>query len=420
MLAEIYREEWGLDAMLDSQVLRETQAIFGKAIEKGVPRSTPHRTAFKQRLKTSTDVFSVFRVHRQAEDIAAHLTDEHGNRRSFGEWAERVQPYLNHQNRAWLQTEYSTAIRRAHDEADWVRFREDADIYPNLEWVPSTSAQPGADHKVFWGTVLPIGDEFWTEHRPGDRWNCKCSLRQTDKAPTATPRVSGKQHEPQAGLRTKPGREEVFSDDHAYFPSDCRMCMFARGLSRLRAKLSSKNRPLSSDGSCLHCEQRIKCMQKEKEAREKKAYKTAEKALKEQKKIIDPFKGVDVIDEKYVTGSLKVLRRSLNDVMEHCNPRNIDFLEWLSDFTPEAMKGWTYQGWAENRPIQPDGKGYDPKDPSKKKHPETEFFLYYSKEINGKTYWANVKMHYHYKSEVLYTIEEIQPSDMIRTLPQKK
>lgn len=84
------------------------------------------------------------------------------------------------------------------------------------------------------------------------------------------------------------------------------------------------------------------------------------------------------------------------------------------------MKGWTYQGWAENRPIQPDGKGYDPKDPSKKKHPETEFFLYYSKEINGKTYWANVKMHYHYKSEVLYTIEEIQPSDMIRTLPQKK
>lgn len=263
MLAEIYREEWGLDAMLDSQVLRETQAIFGKAIEKGVPRSTPHQTAFKQRLKTSTDVFSVFRVHRQAEDIAAHLTDEHGNRRSFGEWAERVQPYLNHQNRAWLQTEYSTAIRRAHDEADWVRFREDADIYPNLEWVPSTSARPGADHKVFWGTVLPIGDEFWTEHRPGDRWNCKCSLRQTDKAPTATPRVSGKQHEPQAGLRAKPGSEEVFSDDHAYYPSDCRMCLFGRSASRLRHLLGNLGgkggRTLAS--SCYECRYRAACME---------------------------------------------------------------------------------------------------------------------------------------------------------------
>ena len=263
MLAEIYRDEWGVSELLDSQVLRETQAIFGKAIEKGVPRSTPHRTAFKQRLKTSTDVFSVFRVHRQAEDIAAHLTDEHGNRRSFGEWAERVQPYLNHQNRAWLQTEYSTAIRRAHDEADWVRFREDADIYPNLEWVPSTSAQPGADHKVFWGTVLPIGDEFWTEHRPGDRWNCKCSLRQTDKAPTATPRVSGAQHAPQPGLRAKPGSEEVFSDDHAYFPSDCRMCLFGRSASRLRHLLGNLGgkggRTLAS--SCYECRYRAACME---------------------------------------------------------------------------------------------------------------------------------------------------------------
>ncbi len=263
MLAEIYREEWGVSELLDSQVLRETQAIFGKAIEKGVPRSTPHRTAFKQRLKTSTDVFSVFRVHRQAEDIAAHLTDEHGNRRSFGEWAERVQPYLNHHNRAWLQTEYSTAIRRAHDEADWVRFREDADIYPNLEWVPSTSAQPGADHKVFWGTVLPIGDEFWTEHRPGDRWNCKCSLRQTDKAPTATPRVSGAQHAPQPGLRAKPGSEEVFSEDHAYYPEGCSFCVFAKGLRGLMANLSSKAKPFSKDGTCLTCQLRIKCEQKE-------------------------------------------------------------------------------------------------------------------------------------------------------------
>lgn len=257
MLAEIYRDEWGVSELLDSQVLRETQAIFGKAIEKGVPRSTPHRTAFKQRLKTSTDVFSVFRVHRQAEDIAAHLTDEHGNRRSFGEWAERVQPYLNHQNRAWLQTEYSTAIRRAHDEADWVRFREDADIYPNLEWVPSTSAQPGADHKVFWGTVLPIGDEFWTEHRPGDRWNCKCSLRQTDKAPTATPRVSGAQHAPQPGLRAKPGSEEVFSEDHAYYPEGCAICPFGGTLQGLFADLVGRKK------DCNRCKAVRRCLNTE-------------------------------------------------------------------------------------------------------------------------------------------------------------
>ena len=35
----------------------------------------------------------------------------------------------------------------------------------------------------------------------------------------------------------------------------------------------------------------------------------------------------------------------------------------------------------------------------KKKHPETEYFLYYSIEIEGKTFWTNVKMHKHYKGE---------------------
>lgn len=246
MLAKIYRGLWGVDALMESTALAETQAIFGAAIDKGVPRSTPHRKAFKERLKSSTDVFSVFRVHRQAEDIAAEITDAEGNRRPFGEWAERVQPYLNHQNRAWLQTEYSTAIRRAHDEADWVRFREDADIYPNLEWVPSTSATPGADHKPFWGTVRPLGDPFWTEHRPGDRWNCKCSLRQTDKRPTS--RGLGAPHaEAQPGLRTKPGSEQVFSDDHAYFPKSCGSCIFGGGVKGLFAVLAGGRK------DCNHC-----------------------------------------------------------------------------------------------------------------------------------------------------------------------
>ena len=50
------------------------------------------------------------------------------------------------------------------------------------------------------------------------------------------------------------------------------------------------------------------------------------------------------------------------------------------------------------------------------KHTETHYFLYYSKMINGKKYWANVKMHNHYKGEVLYTIESKEPEDIIRDI----
>ena len=184
MMVQIYKDTWDLDTLVQSDVLKETQAIFTKAVDQGTPPSTPHRTAFKRQLTTSTDVFSAFRVHTQAQHMASLMVDAQGNRLAFDDWAERVQPYVNHQNRAWLRTEFDTAAIRAHNEADWQRFREDADVYPYLEWIPSTSDKPGEDHKVFWGTVLPVSDPFWKEHHPGDRWNCKCSLQQTDRTPT--------------------------------------------------------------------------------------------------------------------------------------------------------------------------------------------------------------------------------------------
>lgn len=63
----------------------------------------------------------------------------------------------------------------------------------------------------------------------------------------------------------------------------------------------------------------------------------------------------------------------------------------------------------ENRPYSPDNPHYDPKNPLRKKHPETDYFLYYSFMIKKKKYWANVKMHRNYNGEVLYTIESKKP-----------
>ena len=51
---------------------------------------------------------------------------------------------------------------------------------------------------------------------------------------------------------------------------------------------------------------------------------------------------------------------------------------------------------------------------------EADYFLYYSLKINGRKYWANVKMHKYYKGEVLYTIEDYEPEDIIKGKPKKK
>ena len=89
-------------------------------------------------------------------------------------------------------------------------------------------------------------------------------------------------------------------------------------------------------------------------------------------------------------------------------------MQWLSKFSLKKVRGWKYEGWAPNRPYEPGHPKYDPKVPNKKEHPETDYFLYYSLKIKGKTYWANVKVHKNYNNgEVLYTIEGEKPKDLI-------
>ena len=103
------------------------------------------------------------------------------------QWKAEVLPIASHQCGPWLETEYNTAVLRARQTAQWQQFFDEKDVLPNLKWLSSTSPNPGADHRLYRNTILPIGHPFWDQHRPGDRWNCKCSLTSTDEPPTPVP-----------------------------------------------------------------------------------------------------------------------------------------------------------------------------------------------------------------------------------------
>lgn len=163
-------------------------------------------------------------------DMAARLLDANGDLKPFNQWSEEVMPIASHQCRAWLRTEYDTAVLRARQAADWQQFERERDVLPNLKWMPSTSLHPGEDHRIFWGVIRPVGDPFWDKHRPGDRWNCKCDLSSTDEPVTPVPSVAAPQQRntaPHRGLDNNPGKDgALINDSHPYFPSDCRHCAF--------------------------------------------------------------------------------------------------------------------------------------------------------------------------------------------------
>ena len=235
-------------------MFRATRRIMADAMATGIADAVDNDGApmpsetFLNNLRHSAEVFSAFRVHKMQTDVASQMVDANGKLKTFAQFRKDVEPYVSHRNRAWLRTEYDTAVIRAHQATDWQQFESEKDVFPNLEWIPSTSPHPGADHQVFWGTVRPVNDSFWSEHRPGDRWNCKCELRQTEADATIPPMPTDADN-PQPGLENNPGRDgELFSQKHPYYPSGCMSCPFAGG------HLAALMHGLAHKQDCHQCE----------------------------------------------------------------------------------------------------------------------------------------------------------------------
>lgn len=84
-----------------------------------------------------------------------------------------------------LATESNFASRTARSAKQWNSFKQSQADYPNLEYLPSRSAEQRAEHKQFYGIIKPMNDPFWDTHLPPNGWNCKCRVRKSDEVPTS-------------------------------------------------------------------------------------------------------------------------------------------------------------------------------------------------------------------------------------------
>lgn len=160
----------------------------------------------------------------------------------------------------WLNTEYNTAVIRAHRAADWKHFETEIDVYPNLRWAQTTSAVPDKVHQFFWSQklTLPVNDPFWQRHHPGERWGCKCTCEQTDEPVNDLGGLAAKYEDTASkGLHGNPGQTgQLFSEDHPYYPKNCGSCPFTKG-AKNRMKLF-----LNKEKDCASCQACTLALQK--------------------------------------------------------------------------------------------------------------------------------------------------------------
>lgn len=220
LLADIFARKFNVEDEIYPELYEAARDTFERALQEGYPIEDVDDadTLFRQALKDDADVFAAFRTHRMQNDIASLLLDENGKLKEFRRFQEDAESVIGTYNNHWLRTEYDTAVLRARYAADWKRFSRNADILPNLKWMPTTSADPDVFHMEYWriGLTLPKTHPFWKNHHPHDRWGCKCDLEETDDPVTGIiPEVD---YKPSPGLDSNPGLEpELFSHTHPYY-----------------------------------------------------------------------------------------------------------------------------------------------------------------------------------------------------------
>lgn len=323
-LRKLYGGDLDVSTDIEPSAWREVLRILNDAVATGISQSDAAPTLeqdFYDRLRHSNEVFSAFKVHSMGKRMAALLNDESGQLKPFHKWRDEVMPIASHYVGPWLRNEYNTAVNRAHDAADWKQFERNSDIMPNLRWMPTTSAEPDAEHRIFWKMKLtrPIDDPFWNQHRPGDHWNCKCTLEQTDDPATDIP-AGADDEAPQPGLKGNPAKTgQIFDRSHPYFPKSCKGCTFAKGFkNKIKGFFNVK-------GDCNTCAYLQKCLDRN---RLLKKEKTTRLNQAERHQVIDSVKNwCNVhLDEIVVNGNIeKVKKLQVNN--QTFNIRKVFFLE---------------------------------------------------------------------------------------------
>ena len=168
-------------------------------------------------LLTNIAVFSAFKSYRMYGDLQTSMIDSNGNKLPFNEFRKKAQEIDASYNEEWLRAEYNLAIKQASSAKQWQSFQRNKDMYPNLKYMPSLSADPREVHRKYYGVIKPIDDAFWNNMMPPNGWGCKCWVSQTDEKPTQL-EVEGLA--PIPGVEGNAGKtRRIFPPNHPYVTS---------------------------------------------------------------------------------------------------------------------------------------------------------------------------------------------------------
>lgn len=185
---------------------------YYNALEKTITNQPVERTKL---LKSNLAQFAAVKTDNLLQELDRARVDKNGVLLSKDAYLKQANQIVRAYNR-YQAAENNTAIHRNRVVKQWAQFEKERDLFQNIQWIRTRSANPRDLHLKYAGRIWSMDDPFWRTNFPGCVWNCKCSWKTTAQPVTDNSNVEIVKASP--GLETNPYySNQVFSEKHPYY-----------------------------------------------------------------------------------------------------------------------------------------------------------------------------------------------------------
>lgn len=137
----------------------------------------------------------------------------------FPEFKDVADPIMRDYNKAWLKTEWNTAVANSQSARDWNMLMED-DTIQFIEYRTQEDSRVRHAHRALNLARYPKKSSFWNTYFPPNGWNCRCftvNYDEDSKQHTVDAPAWGTDEMPKV-FKHNPGKEKIiFPNSHPYF-----------------------------------------------------------------------------------------------------------------------------------------------------------------------------------------------------------
>lgn len=137
------------------------------------------------RMRGNTFYFAGAKTYEQLKAMNDLLV-KNGKVIPFNEFRKNIADYrrealgiFEKYNKQYLQTEYNQAVISSQAAANWARYLDNADVFPNLKYITAGDERVRDSHRRLDGVIKPIHHPFWDKYYPPNDWGCRCYVEPT-------------------------------------------------------------------------------------------------------------------------------------------------------------------------------------------------------------------------------------------------